>query len=201
MSVANEEDGGRSRASRPDSGSETGPRGPVWLVGMMGVGKSTVGPALARRLGRRFLDSDREIERDAGKKISEIFANEGEAAFRALERECIRGLARGSAVVALGGGAIAQPGAPELLDATGTVVYLQATAERLVSRIGDPARRPLLAGLDREQRLERLRSLLEEREPAYRRAHVVVSTDSFHVDEIVEAIAAQLGEAREGAGS
>jgi len=78
----------------------------LWLVGMMGAGKSAVGRELARRLGRPFLDTDREIEAERGIAIAEIFAREGEAAFRAVEREMVERLAGRSAVVALGGGAL-----------------------------------------------------------------------------------------------
>ncbi len=88
---------------------------PIWLVGMMGAGKSAVGPLLARSLARRFVDSDVEIERSAGMAVSEIFSAEGEPAFRDRERQLIQDLSGGSDVVALGGGAIAQPRAAALL--------------------------------------------------------------------------------------
>ncbi len=133
---------------------------PVWLVGMMGAGKSTLGPVLAARLGRRFLDSDREIVRQTGCEIETIFAEDGEPVFRALEREAIEKAAREGAVVALGGGAIAEPGAAERLAELGTVVYLQATPEELVRRIGESTTRPLLRGLGPGARLERVRELL-----------------------------------------
>jgi len=166
---------------------------PVFLVGMMGAGKSTVGPLLAKRLGRRFLDTDHEVEARAGRTIAAIFAAEGEARFRALEREAIERASGESAVVALGGGAIAQPGALERLKARGTLVYLSAPVERLLARIGDGADRPLLAGVAPAARLERLRELLAAREPFYAAAdHAVDATGA--PDEVVERIVEQLGD-------
>jgi len=161
---------------------------------MMGAGKSTVGPALARRLSCAFVDTDREIERQSRRRIAEIFEQDGETAFRALERQAVEDAAEQRAVVALGGGAIAQPGAPARLEALGTVVYLRASPQSLLRRIGDAARRPLLAGLDAEQRLGRIRALLEEREPAYRSAAIAVETEAKSVEEVVEEICERLAE-------
>jgi len=161
---------------------------------MMGAGKSTVGPALARRLGRRFVDSDAEIEREAGRSIPELFESEGEAAFRLRERAVIEALLGQGAVVALGGGAVAQPGIRELLARDGTLVYLRARPELLLDRLGDCRKRPLLAGLDREARLARLVALLGERREAYESAEVVVDTGPGPVDEVVAALAARLGD-------
>jgi shikimate kinase len=171
----------------------------VWLVGMMGAGKSTVGPALARRLGVRFVDTDAEIEREAGLAVSEIFARDGEDAFRAREREAIEALAGRPAVVALGGGAIARAGMPERLAATGTVVYLRAEPATLARRLGDARERPLLADLDPEGRRQRVEQLLATREAAYRSAALTVDTDERSAQEVVEAILAGLSGARDGA--
>ena len=105
--------------------------GTVWLVGMMGAGKSTVGPALARRLARRFVDTDLEIEHAAGRSVAEIFADDGEDAFRARERTAIATWAGREVVAALGGGAPAQPGVRDRLERSGVVVYLRAATETL----------------------------------------------------------------------
>jgi shikimate kinase len=164
----------------------------VWLVGMMGAGKSTVGAALARRLGVRFVDTDAEVVREAGASVAEIFEREGETAFRWRERRAIEALRSEPCVVALGGGAIAQPGAADLLRKSGTVVYLRARPESLAARVGRAAGRPLLAGASADEQLERLRTLLAERAPYYESADLVVDTDGAAVGEVVERVAGAL---------
>jgi shikimate kinase/3-dehydroquinate synthase len=168
-------------------------RGAIWLVGMMGAGKSTVGPRLAERLGRPFVDTDEVVRKRAGKEIAEIFEVDGEAAFRALEAEVVAAAGAEGAVVALGGGAVAQPGAAARLAESGTLVYLRARPETLLARIGDPASRPLLAGLEPAACLARLEALLREREPAYASAVLIVDVD----DQDAEATAAWIAQALE----
>jgi shikimate kinase len=165
----------------------------IFLVGLMGAGKSSVALELGKQLGCPVYDSDARIEQDAGMKIAEIFAREGEAGFRARERAAIEQLAGLGAVVALGGGAMAQPGAAERLRAAGTVVYLRARAETLARRVGSGASRPLLAGLDAAGRLAKLRELLAQREPAYMQAHHVIDTDAGNPRRIARWIAARVG--------
>ncbi len=172
--------------------------GPIWLVGMMGAGKSAVGPLLAESLLRRFVDADLEIERSAGMAVSEIFSREGEPAFRDRERQLIEDLSGGGDVVALGGGAIAQPGAAVLLGRTGTVVYLKASASSLLGRLGDCSARPLLQGLAPEGRLARLETLLAERASAYETASIAVDTESRTVEAVAEEILRRLDPARPG---
>jgi shikimate kinase len=174
----------------------------IWLTGMMGAGKSAVGRALAERLGLPFADSDAEVEARVGCSVREIFAREGEPAFRRHERDVLAAWAGRPAVVALGGGAIAQPGAVARLRAAGRVVYLRASPETLAARVGGGEGRPLLAGLDAAGRVERLRALLAEREIHYGRADVVVDTDGLDVAAAAAAVQAALdGAARsEGKG-
>jgi shikimate kinase len=155
---------------------------------MMGVGKSTAGPVLAARLGCAFFDLDDEIEKQVGASVAEIFARDGEAGFRRLERECLEGFSQGTAVVALGGGTIAQPGVSPLLAEWGTVVYLKATPEQLMGRLGDGGGRPLLEGLDAAGRLARLEGLLAEREIYYTTARVTVDAGVWDTQKIVEKI-------------
>jgi shikimate kinase len=164
----------------------------VWLVGMMGAGKSTIGRRLAQRLGRRFVDTDAEVERAVGRSVAEIFAHEGEAAFRGHERAAIEAVGEEAAVVALGGGAIAQPGASERLARAGTVVYLRARPATLLARVGDAEGRPLLRGLAAERQLARLAELLEERRKAYESARIVLDTDDRPVAALVEELARRL---------
>jgi len=171
---------------------------PIWLVGMMGAGKSAIGPLLAQSLDRCFVDSDREIERSAGMTISEIFSREGERAFRDRERQVVAKLSSRADVVALGGGTIAQPGAAALLGRAGTVVYLKASAGALLSRLGDGSDRPLLRGLTPEERLAKLESLLAERASAYETAAIEVDTEGRTLEAVVEEILLRLDPASSG---
>lgn len=168
------------------------PQTTIWLVGMMGSGKSSVGPLLARSLDRPFVDTDALIEQSAGRAIPEIFREQGESAFRALEAKAIGDAAQTGGVVALGGGAIAQPGASERLASLGTVVYLCATPKVLLRRIGNPEGRPLLAAVAPEERLAWFTLRLAEREPAYRSASLVVDTDDLNVETVARQIEAEL---------
>lgn len=166
--------------------------GTVWLVGLMGAGKSAAGAALARRLGRPFVDTDAEVERSAGASVAALFASEGEAGFRRRERAAFEALGGKACVVALGGGAPCQPGAAERLAETGTMVWLRARPETLAARVGAGADRPLLAGTDAEERVRRLGALLAERAPHYARAPVQVETDGLSPEAVAEAVAREL---------
>lgn len=118
----------------------------VFLIGFMGAGKSTVGKLLADRLGFRFVDLDAAIEARAGRSIAEIFAEDGEPAFRAMEHEALLEYAGESGlVVACGGGVVVEHANRAVLRESGTVVYLRVTAEEALARIGDRSTRPLLS--------------------------------------------------------
>ncbi len=159
---------------------------------MMGSGKSAIGPLLAERLGRPFIDTDAEIERRSGRSVAAIFAEDGEEAFRALEAREIEAAAGQGAVVALGGGAIAQKNAAERLAATGEIVYLRARPETLLERMRGADTRPLLAGLGDRARLERLRELLAARAETYAEAGFVVDVDDDLPAALAERIEAVL---------
>ncbi len=149
----------------------------------MGTGKSTVGRQMARRLGFRFFDSDREIEHAQGRPIADLFAAEGEAAFRGLEKKFIEsGHSPVGCVVACGGGLVVPAGMRELLGRRGVVVCLHASAETLLRRTTRTGHRPLLQGSDRETRV---RELLAAREKIYRAAGTLVLTDGQPVREVV----------------
>lgn len=147
----------------------------VFLVGMMGAGKSTVGKALARRLGREFIDCDREIVERTGVPIATIFEIEGEAGFRRREAAVLAELAgRRGTVVATGGGAVLAEDNRRLMREHGTVVYLHANLDHLHERTRRDVARPLLSGGDRRATLA---TLLEARDPLYREvAHIVVES-------------------------
>jgi shikimate kinase len=161
----------------------------------MGSGKSRVGRALASRLGWDFVDTDERVEKAAGMRISEIFAREGEAAFRRLESEALAALPARRCVVALGGGAVVSADNRRVLREKGRLVWLDAAPETLAERIGDSQKRPLLAGLDAEGRVARLAQLRAERLAAYSEAELHVRTDGLSVEESAAAVHAALEQA------
>lgn len=168
--------------------------GHVLLVGMMGSGKTTVGRLLAGRLGRRFFDSDEEVEHATGRTVPEIFASDGEAAFRAEERRALETAVASPApaVVAVAGGAVLDPRNRALLARAGTVVWLRADpATTLAGRVGDGAGRPLLG----DDPPAALRRLAAERTPLYEDvADVVVDVDGAAPAAVVESVLAALGD-------
>ncbi len=151
------------------------PAGNLFLVGLMGAGKTTVGRLLARRLRRPFYDSDHEVEHRCGVEIAVIFDIEGEAGFRARETQVIDELsALDGVVLATGGGAVLDPANRRRLAVRGTVVYLHALPADLYPRIRHDRKRPLLATPDPRLRLEQLYA---QRDPLYREiADCVVDT-------------------------
>src|SRR6266496_3263005 len=163
---------------------------PVVLVGLMGVGKSTVGRRLAKRLGLPFVDSDSAIEDAAGCTAAEIFERFGESDFRDGERRLVARLVEGDVrVIATGGGAYVDPRTRELLNERAITVWLDAPVDVLAERTARRDTRPLLKNGDPKGTLERLSA---ERRPAYEEAHIhVKSGDGAHrevVDQIVQAL-------------
>lgn len=169
--------------------STTSPYTPhLILTGLPGSGKSTVGRAVAEGLGRSFLDFDQEIERRAGCTIAELFREKGEEVFRALELDLTRELSTTSGMVlAPGGGWIAVPGAMELLRPPGVLVYLRASPEVVLERMGrSRSLRPLLGAPDP---LSELRSLLARREPRYLLADHVVNVEHIDLQHVISLVA------------
>ena len=155
----------------------------LYLVGFMGSGKTTVARAVAQKLGYTYLDSDHEIERVEGKPITDIFAQQGEPAFRAMERRFIEsGHASEGCIVACGGGLIIQPGMLELVRSRGVVICLHASVETILKRIAGLKHRPLVNVEDQETRV---RNLFVQREPIYRSAGSMVLTESRPLADIV----------------
>ncbi|WP_127568776.1 shikimate kinase [Glycocaulis alkaliphilus] len=172
---------------------------PVVLVGLMGVGKTTIGRRLADRLGWAFRDSDHEVEEAAGRSVSEIFADFGEAAFRDGERRVIARLMdeTGQAVIALGGGAFINTQTRALLKGRSLSVWLQADIDTLMERVSRRDTRPLLQTEDPRAVMERL---LAERAPVYAEADIHVrSPDTTH-DGAVQAILDAMAERVEAQG-
>lgn len=167
------------------------PKANVFLIGLMGAGKTTVGRALARRLGRPFFDSDHEIEARTGVRVAEIFEREGEAGFREREAEVIDELTRMPHIVmATGGGAILREETRERLKARGTVIYLRSNPHDLWLRTRRDRNRPLLQTEDPRGKLE---ALYAARDPLYRAcARFVIETGRPSVSTLVNTVVMQL---------
>lgn len=166
-------------------------QGNIFLVGLMGAGKTSVGRQLARRLGKTFVDSDQEIERATGVRIPVIFEIEGEAGFRERETRILAELVRQRDIVlATGGGAVLAPENRALLSANGTVIYLRATPVELWKRTRHDRNRPLLRTADP---LVRLVELFEQRDPLYTSvADLVVETGTQSVGRLVHRLVHEL---------
>jgi shikimate kinase len=183
----------QSAASNPAASSA------VVLIGPPGAGKSVVGPLLAASLGVEFRDTDAEVGAAAGKPVSDIFIDDGEEAFRALERAAAAGalgeqgpLRERGGVLALGSGAVLDDGIQRLLDGL-PVVYLAARFGTVERRIGLDRPRVVVPGNPRG----RLRAMLEERRPLYERlASITVQTDDKDPEELAAEITAMIGPPR-----
>ena len=164
---------------------------PIFLVGMMGAGKTTIGKSLARALQRDFLDLDHELEARCGVKIPVIFEIEGESGFRKRERQVLNECTvRPGIVLATGGGAILATENRQALRGRGIVVYLRATVEELFRRTSRDRNRPLLATADPKTTL---RNLLEMREPLYQEvADLIMDTGTVSVAVLVGQLIEQL---------
>lgn len=165
------------------------PGGNVVLIGFMGSGKSTMGIRLSYQLRYALEDTDKLIEARAGKSINEIFAQEGEEAFRQMETELLKKLAekKGRRIYSVGGGTPVRAVNRPLLKELGTVVYLRARPETIYERLKDDTTRPLLQG---EDPLGKIRRMMAEREAAYiETADVVLDVDEMTAEQVVEHIA------------
>lgn len=163
---------------------------PIVLVGLMGVGKTTIGRRLARRLEVPFVDADHEIEAAAGMTISEIFERFGEAHFRDGERRVIARLIDGTPrIVATGGGAFMNAETRTLILSQATAIWLDTDVDTLAERVGRRNDRPLLAGRDARMVL---RELAEIRNPIYALAPIHVMSHPAPHEETVDAIMKRL---------
>ncbi|MBO4829967.1 3-dehydroquinate synthase [Fibrobacter sp. UWB4] len=163
----------------------------LYFTGFMASGKSRTGRALADRLGRPFVDTDNVIVERAGKSINEIFEQEGEAAFRKMERDVIAEIAQSEKplVVSLGGGALTQAENLKVIRENGTIIRLWAKPEVLSERIGRKNTRPLLANLSDEERLEKIKQMLKDREKNYANADFSVeSSNDYSETHVTERI-------------
>ena len=158
----------------------------IVLMGFMGTGKTTVGKRLAKALSCEFIDTDERIEKEQGRKISDIFAEDGEQAFRDMETDLLKRLqdSKDAFVLSIGGGMPVREENRALLRKIGTVVYLKTSKEEIIRRVSGDTNRPLLQGGVLE---EKVTSLMNAREQIYMEtAHREVVTDGKYPQKIVE---------------
>ena len=166
----------------------------IALVGLMGAGKSAIGARLASRLEVPFFDSDVEVESEAGLSISEIFVNEGEAAFRCRERDVIKRLLKGPVhILATGGGSFVEAETRRELFGRALTVWLKADLEVLYERVLRKDDRPLLKKNNPRRVLEKL---IEQRYPLYALADIIVESDGGPHEQLVDTIISKLGVSR-----
>lgn len=163
---------------------------PIYLIGFMGCGKSTVSRRLAARLGWPRLEMDDILAGRAGKPITKIFEEDGEEAFRQMESGLLRETGGRAAVVSCGGGVVLRPENVEMMKANGTIVLLSASPQTIYERVKDHTTRPVLNG---RMNVAYIRELMEKRAPFYKAAAgMTVPVDGRSVEEIVEEIAAEV---------
>lgn len=160
----------------------------IILVGFMGTGKTAVGKKLAEKLNMTFLDMDEVIEQRAGKSIPQIFAEDGEAHFRSLEKALVRELAKKTGlVIGAGGGIVLNPENIHNYSRSGLVVCLSATPQVILERVAKDTNRPLLAGGDK---MKKIRDLLESRRKFYDAIPCQVDTTELNIEQVVDRIIA-----------
>lgn len=163
---------------------------PIALVGMMGAGKSYIGQKLAKALDCEFHDSDACIEQQVGKAIAQIFSNDGEQAFRAMEQDVIYGLlSKKNVVIATGGGAVTTSETLGALKQKGVMIWLNPSLDTIWSRIKDEGHRPLL---DCDHPQDVLENLMDKRRDLYAQAHIQIDdnvlTSEKSVEQVIKAI-------------
>jgi shikimate kinase len=163
----------------------------IILVGFMGTGKTTVGKIIAGRLHKKFVDMDDVIAARAGKAISLIFSEDGEAHFRKMERELVQELASAPGqVIAAGGGIVLNPENIEDFSRTGMVICLFASEQEIMRRVSGSSSRPLL---EKGDKFQRILDLLEKRRPLYAAIPSRIDTSRLTPEEVVETIMLMVG--------
>jgi shikimate kinase len=160
----------------------------LYLIGFMGVGKTTIGKQIAVLNKVVFIDTDSQIEKKTAKSINEIFETDGEFAFRKLETDTIRSIDR-KAIIACGGGLPVHNNNIEYLKYNGTVIYLKASAKTLIKRLEkNKNKRPIINKLRNDKLLEFIHRILKERERTYKQADYTIETDNKTVNEVLREI-------------
>ncbi|MBL7115649.1 MAG: shikimate kinase [Kiritimatiellae bacterium] len=170
----------------------------VYLIGFMGTGKSAVGRATSDRLNLQFLDMDDLIVHRAGKPIPRIFAEDGEPAFRALERQVAQDLSsKHGLIVATGGGVVLNPDNMQDFYSSGLVVCLSARPEIILQRVEGDTNRPLLSG-SQSDKMSQMSRLMEQRQTLYDSVPDQIDTSDLTLDEVVEQLVLLYGESSNG---
>ena len=158
----------------------------IYIMGFMGTGKTTVGKALAKKLGKDFIDLDNEIELYEGMSINEIFEEKGEDYFRQIETKVLKEIAeKKDLIVSTGGGSIVTHGNLEIVKSSGILITLMASPEEILRRVSGNNDRPLL---NVGNPLETIKKLLFERAPFYIKADYIIETTNKNIEEVVEEI-------------
>lgn len=166
---------------------------PLYLCGMMGSGKSTLGRKLSLKLSLPYHDLDDIIQNEAGMSIPEIFAEKSEPAFRELERKALMRMTNiTSGIVSLGGGALQDQQITDHVKDQGWLVYLECDDRVLFNRLKNSANRPLLSGRDQKELQEKIQTLLEQRLPLYSQAHITIDSGKQSVDDTVQELIQKL---------
>ena len=162
----------------------------IFLIGFMGSGKSTIGRCLAEVLGFDFVDTDRFIEMQYGTTIHQIFMNSGEATFRKMEQEVLQIMQRHEfAVISTGGGMPCNEDNLNMMLSNGKVVYLKTLPHTLANRLlRSRINRPLIMGKSEKELHQYIEEQLAEREKFYNRAHVVIQTEIFSMEELLQSL-------------
>jgi shikimate kinase len=161
--------------------------GVLWLIGMMGSGKSRVGRTVAHRLAMPFVDTDAEVSRLTGCTIPELFEAVGEERFRDVEEGVVRSVATAPGVVATGGGVVLRPANVAVMRASGTVVWLRAGVDTLAGRVRQGRGRPLLEGVTPVR--ARLEQLMQQRTELYAGAAThVLDTDGWEIEDVADEV-------------
>lgn len=165
----------------------------IFICGMMGTGKSVIGKKIAAQLKLPFHDLDLLIEAEAGMKIPEIFDLKGEPYFRQLESDLLSGFAgSGPGVLALGGGSLQNQEITDLVKNNGILIFIDTPLDFLVKRLGKNNKRPLIKELDQDRLKQKIESLLKERLPYYRQAHITIHSKKMTAFETANEIIEKL---------
>lgn len=158
----------------------------IIFIGFRGTGKTTIGKAIAKKINRRFIDTDELIVQKAKMSIPEIFTELGENGFRQLEKDVIRSLNGSHSVISCGGGAIIDPQNAQRLKHNGYCIWLKASADKIIERIQDDPNRPALTALSPE---EEIKQLLEIRNPLYKKyTDIAFFTDNTSINKLLEEV-------------